>query len=82
MEQARRDGLATPVTILQASQAGCVGIIFANEDRFTHNMIGTTIWGTPELDQLERMPTVAAVSASGCDSTPRRRSGDATIAKS
>ena len=56
------DGLATPVTILQASQAGCVGIIFANEDRFIHNMIGTTIWGTPEFDQLDRMPTVAAVS--------------------
>lgn len=56
------DGLATPVTILQASQAGCAGIVFANEDRFIHNMIGTTIWGTPELDQVDRMPTVAAVS--------------------
>lgn len=56
------DGLATPVTILQASQAGCAGIIFANEDRFIHNMIGTTIWGTPEFDQVDRMPTVAAVS--------------------
>ena len=56
------DGLATPVTVLQASQAGCAGIIFANEDRFIHNMIGTTIWGTPEFDQLDRMPTVAAVS--------------------
>ncbi len=56
------DGLATPVTILQASQAGCAGIVFANEDRFIHNMIGTTIWGTPSLDQIDRMPTVAAVS--------------------
>jgi hypothetical protein len=56
------DGLATPVTILQASLAGCAGIVFANEDRFIHNMIGTTIWGTPELDQVDRMPTVAAVS--------------------
>ncbi|MDH4065436.1 MAG: M28 family peptidase, partial [Acidobacteriota bacterium] len=56
------DGLATPVTILQASQAGCAGIIFANEDRVIHNMIGTTIWGTPGLDQLDRLPTVAAVS--------------------
>jgi N-acetylated-alpha-linked acidic dipeptidase len=56
------DGLATPVTILRASQAGCAAIVFANEDRVIHNMIGTTIWGTPELDQLDRMPTVAAVS--------------------
>jgi N-acetylated-alpha-linked acidic dipeptidase len=56
------DGLATPVTILQASLAGCAGIVFANEDRFIHNMIGTTIWGTPELEQVDRMPTVAVVS--------------------
>jgi N-acetylated-alpha-linked acidic dipeptidase len=56
------DGLATPVTILQASQAGCAGIVFANEDRFIHNMIGTTIWGTPSLDQIDRLPSVAAVS--------------------
>jgi hypothetical protein len=56
------DGLATPVTILQASQAGCAGLVFANEDRFVHNMIGTTIWGTPALDEIGRLPTVAAVS--------------------
>jgi N-acetylated-alpha-linked acidic dipeptidase len=55
-------GLATPITILQASQAGCAGIVFANEDRVIHNMIGTTIWGTPEYDQLDRLPTVVAVS--------------------
>jgi hypothetical protein len=56
------DGLATPVTILQASQAGCAGLVFANEDRLVHNMIGTTIWGTPALDEIDRLPTVAAVS--------------------
>jgi N-acetylated-alpha-linked acidic dipeptidase len=56
------DGLATPVTILQASQAGCLALVFANEDRVIHNMIGTTIWGTPELDQVDRLPGVAAVS--------------------
>lgn len=56
------DGLATPVTILQASQAGCAGIVFANEDRVIHNMIGTTVWGTPDLDQQNRLPAVAAVS--------------------
>jgi hypothetical protein len=56
------DGLATPVTILRASEAGCAGLVFANEDRFIHNMIGTTIWGTPALDQIDRLPNVAAVS--------------------
>lgn len=56
------DGLATPVTILQASQAGCAGIVFANEDRVIHNMIGTTIWGTPEYDEINRLPQLPAVS--------------------
>jgi Peptidase family M28 len=56
------DGLATPVTILQASQAGCAGIVFANEDRVIHNMIGTTIWGTPEYEQIDRLPQIVAVS--------------------
>jgi len=56
------DGVATPVTILRASQAGCAAVIFANEDRVIHNMIGTTIWGTPGLDQLERLPEIPVVS--------------------
>ena len=66
-------GLATPITILQASQAGCAGIVFANEDRVIHNMIGTTIWGTPEFDHLDRLPTVVAVSVN-------RPSGEALAA--
>lgn len=56
------DGLAMPVTILQASRAGCAGLVFANDDRMIHNMIGTTIWGTPGLDQLDRLPSVPVVS--------------------
>jgi len=56
------DGLATPVTIMRASRAGCAAVVFANQDRVIHNMIGTTIWGTPGLDQLDRLPHVPAVS--------------------
>jgi N-acetylated-alpha-linked acidic dipeptidase len=56
------DGLATPVTILRASNAGCAAVVFANQDRVIHNMIGTTVWGTPALDQVDRFPQVPAVS--------------------
>ncbi len=56
------DGLATPVTILRASRAGCAAVIFANQDRVIHNMIGTTIWGTPDLDQIDRLPQLPVVS--------------------
>ena len=64
------DGLATPVTILRATRAGCAAVVFANQDRVIHNMIGTTIWGTPGLDQLDRLPNVPAVSVN-------KESGDA-----
>ena len=56
------DGLATPVTVLRASKAGCAAVIFANQDVALHNMIVTTIWGTPGLDQLDRLPQVPVVS--------------------
>jgi N-acetylated-alpha-linked acidic dipeptidase len=56
------DGLATPVTVLRASTAGCVAVVFANQDRVIHNMIGTTVWGTPALDQVDRLPRLPVVS--------------------
>ena len=56
------DGLATPVTILRASRAGCAAVVFANQDRVLHNMIGTTVWGTPALDQIDRFPQVPVVT--------------------
>ena len=56
------DGLATPVTVLRASEAGCAAIIFANEGHAIHNMICTTVWGTPGLDQLNRLPQLPVIT--------------------
>lgn len=56
------DGLCTPVTVRQASQAGVAGIIFVNEGDVVHNMIATTIWGTPGIEQIDRLPQIVAVS--------------------
>ena len=56
------NGLSTPVTVLRASRAGCAAVVFANQDRVIHNMIGTTIWGTPDLDEADRLPQCPAVS--------------------
>jgi len=55
-------GLATPVTVLRASRVGCAAVVFTNQDRVIHNMIGTTIWGTPDLDQADRLPQCPAIS--------------------
>lgn len=64
------DGLCTPITVLEASKAGVRALIFANQGDVVHNMIGTTIWGTPSADQLDRLPTISAVSIN-------KHSGDA-----
>lgn len=57
------DGLSSPIKILQASQAGCAGVIFANAEWFIHNMIGTTIWGgAPTPNLVDRLPSVPVVS--------------------
>ena len=67
------DGLATPVTILRASRAGCAAVIFGNQDCVIHNMIGTTIWGTPGLDQTDRFPQVPVVSVNTESAATLRR---------
>ena len=61
------DGLCTPVTVLEASRAGVKALVFVNQGDVVHNMIATTIWGTPSEDQLDRLPTVSAVSISHPD---------------
>ena len=67
------DGLATPVTVLRASKAGCTAVIFANQDVMLHNMIVTTIWGTPGLEQLERLPSVPVVTVNKADGEALKR---------
>ncbi len=54
-------GLATPTAANDAEQAGAAGQIFVNDDHL-HNMIVSTIWGTPTPQSAERMPKTPAVS--------------------
>lgn len=55
------DGLATPVAVYRAEQAGCAGLVFVNDDHL-HNMIVTTVWGTPTPESAQRIPRVPVVS--------------------
>lgn len=62
------DGLAMPIEVLDASQAGVQALIFANADWYLHNMIVTTIWGgSPTPGQVDRLPTVPVVSIANED---------------
>ncbi|MBC7339209.1 MAG: M28 family peptidase, partial [Firmicutes bacterium] len=56
------DGVLSPAKVLEATRAGVAVVIFANPDRYIHNMIATTVWGTPSLSQVDRIPRVPVVS--------------------
>lgn len=60
------DSLATPGTAWAAQEAGTVGQIFVNRDHL-HNMIVTTIWGTPEPDTAWRVPRTPCLSVRRAD---------------
>ena len=56
------DGLCTPATVLEGSKAQVKALIFVNQDRVIHNMIATTIWGTPTMDEIHRLPQIPVIS--------------------
>ncbi len=60
------DSLATPGKAWAAQEAGTVGQIFVNRDHL-HNMIVTTIWGTPEPDTAWRIPRTPCLSVRRTD---------------
>jgi hypothetical protein len=62
------DSLATPGKAWAAQEAGAIGQIFVNRDHL-HNMIVTTIWGTPEPDTAWRIPESPCLSV-------RRKDGE------
>ena len=62
------DSLATPGKAWAAQEAGTVGQIYVNRDHL-HNMIVTTIWGTPEPETAWRIPRTPCLSV-------RRSDGD------
>ncbi|OLB03019.1 MAG: hypothetical protein AUH14_14120 [Candidatus Rokubacteria bacterium 13_2_20CM_69_15_1] len=59
-------GLATPGKAWVAQQAGTLGQIFVVADHL-HNMIVTTIWGTPAPETAWRLPATPCLSILGAD---------------
>jgi hypothetical protein len=60
------DGLATPGKAWTAETAGTLGQIFINVDHL-HNMIVTTIWGTPTPETAARLPRTPCLSIRRAD---------------
>jgi hypothetical protein len=67
------DQLATPERAIVAEMRGAIGAVFVSQEHVLHNMIMTTIWGTPSRDQLERLPHMPGVSVVKADGTYLQR---------
>src|SRR5947209_3420767 len=59
------DGLATPDDVAKLQSAGAVGVVFLNRDPLVHEMIVSTIWGSPTPLQMGQLPSVPVVSTAG-----------------
>jgi N-acetylated-alpha-linked acidic dipeptidase len=55
-------GMISPDSARRAELAGAVGLVHVNDDEILHEMIATTIWGTPSTSSAERLPTIPIVS--------------------
>jgi hypothetical protein len=55
-------GMISPDSARRAEFAGAVGLVHVNDDEIVHEMIATTIWGTPSTSSAERLPTIPIVS--------------------
>lgn len=61
------DGIAIPGKAIAAEEAGAAACVFANADEHVHEMIVSTLWGSPTPEDRDRLPKVpmASVGAAG-----------------
>ena len=60
-------GLISPESAWRAQQAGALGLVHVNDTDILHEMITTTIWGTPTATSAVRIPAIPVVSISKSD---------------
>jgi hypothetical protein len=55
-------GMISPESARRAELAGAAGLVHVNDGEILHEMIATTIWGTPSASSAGRLPTIPIVS--------------------
>ncbi|MDJ0332981.1 M28 family metallopeptidase [Planococcus sp. S3-L1] len=55
------NGLATPGAVQTAQRNGAVAAIFINAE-YTHEMIVSTVWGNPSLEDIDMYPKISVAS--------------------
>jgi hypothetical protein len=66
------DGMAMPGKVEAAEAAGAAAAIFANRDEHVHEMIVSTVWGSPTPEERARLPRIPVASI-GCAAGDRLR---------
>jgi len=66
------DGMAMPGRVQAAEQAGAAACVFANHDESVHEMIVSTVWGSPTPDDWAVLPRIPAVTVGGKDADALR----------
>jgi hypothetical protein len=61
------EGFAFPGKVLEFERKGAVGVIAVNPGADSHWGICTSIWGTPDLDDLPRKPNIPVAAVSNPD---------------
>lgn len=61
------EGFASPGLVSQFEEIGAIGVIAINPGVDIHWGICTTIWGTPDLDDLPRKPKIPAAAVNKAD---------------
>jgi Iap family predicted aminopeptidase len=61
------DGMVSPESVLGVQRAGAAGLIHVNATDVLHEMIATTIWGTPTTASAERLPAIPVASIGRTD---------------
>jgi hypothetical protein len=61
------EGFGFPAKILEFEQKGAIGAIAVNPGMDAHWGICTSIWGTPDLDDLPRKPTIPVAAVNNVD---------------
>ncbi|MGH9795501.1 MAG: M28 family peptidase [Candidatus Acidiferrales bacterium] len=61
------DGLITPQNARLVEDLGAVGLIHINPRELLHEMIVTTVWGTPTPESARYVPRIPALSISKAD---------------
>jgi Zn-dependent M28 family amino/carboxypeptidase len=55
-------GMVSPDSVWRAQRGGAAGLIHVNDGEILHEMIATTIWGTPTPESAARIPEIPVVS--------------------